>query len=277
MQLAWGISLSAVTAMAQNDDSELLFDLQGHVATVTFNRPRVHNAITWAMYRRLIDLCDQVDADDGIRVMVLRGAGKAFSAGTDISQFRELKDPADALEYEQKIDKTLDRVESVTKPTIAVLRAACTGGGALIALACDFRYSHTDLRFGVPIARTLGNCLSMRNYARLVDLLGPAQTKSLLMLARLLDADEALKLGVVHQIVPSEQMDSHVRKVAARLCDLAPLTLQATKEAVRRTLAQRQLAREDGHDLIRSCYMSEDFAAAVQAFLEKRRHEWTGR
>lgn len=257
---------------------ELLFHKDGKQAWITFNRPKVRNAMTWAMYTRLEEVCEEIDADPDIRVAVLRGAGgQAFVAGTDISQFAEFASEQDPLDYEQRIDRIVGRVESLSKPTIALLEGYCVGGGAAIALACDFRYATPDLQFGIPIAKTLGNCLSMANFARLVDLLGPARTKEVLMLARLLGADEARTAGVVNDAFPAEAIESEVRAVANTLTGLAPLTLRATKEALRRIQAHRRTPPEDGEDLILSCYMSEDFREAVKAFTEKRRHQWLGR
>jgi enoyl-CoA hydratase/carnithine racemase len=257
---------------------EILFDVADQVATITFNRPDAMNAMTWNMYDRLIALCDELDHNDDIRVAILRGAGeRAFVAGTDISQFRTFRDPQQAIDYEKRTSDVISRLERVRKPTIAMIHGVCVGGGASIALGCDFRYADSELRFGIPIARTLGNCLSLKAYSRLVDFVGPAKTKELIMLAELLTAEQARALGLMTEIVPAEQLASRVREVAARLTKLAPRTLAATKEAVRRVMAARAPANEAGEDLTLSCYMSEDFRGAVEAFVEKRKYEWTGR
>lgn len=259
-------------------DNELLFEKHGTQATITFNRPKVHNAMTWAMYERLETVCDEIDADDDIRVVTLRGAGgKAFVAGTDISQFREFKDGDDAIAYEQRIDRIVGRLESLTRPTIAMLEGYCVGGGAAIALACDFRYANEELRLGIPIAKTLGNCLSMANFARLVDLLGTPKTKEVLMLARLLKADECLDTGVINGVFAVDALEAEVGRVAERLAGLAPLTIRATKEAIRRIHVARRIAPEDGEDLIVSCYTSDDFHGAVEAFMNKQPYTWQGR
>lgn len=256
---------------------ELLFEKSGNQARITFNRPAAHNAMTWAMYDQLESACEEIDADTDIRVVLLQGAGeKAFVAGTDIGQFREFSGGKDALAYEQRIDRVIGRIERLTKPTIAQINGYCIGGGAAIALACDFRYASQDLRFGIPIAKTLGNCLSMANFARLVDLVGPALTKELLMLARLVKADEAKAVGIVNDILPAENLTDQVQRTAERICQLAPLTLRATKEAVRRIQVGRRITPEEGEDLIVSCYTSDDFKNAVNAFMEKRKYEWRG-
>lgn len=257
---------------------EILLEQHGATAIITFNRPDAHNALTWNMYDRLVEFCDEVDRREDVRVVILRGAGEeAFVAGTDIGQFQAFKNPQDAIAYEQRIEHALDRVERVRRPTIALLRGYCLGAGMSLAAACDFRYASPDLRMGVPIARTLGNCLSMSNYARILDLVGPARAKDLIMLARLLTAEEALQLGLVHEVVPAEALEARVREVATILTQLAPLTLRATKEAIRRMQVHRRITPREGDDLIVSCYMSDDFRGAVRAFLDKRPYLWTGR
>lgn len=262
---------------AQSQD-EILYRQDGALAFVTFNRPQARNALTWNMYDRLLEFCDRVDAAADVRAVILTGAGEAaFVAGTDIAQFQTFRTPQDALAYEQRIDRVSDRVERVTKPTIAMIRGYCVGGGLALALACDFRYASPDLKMSVPIARTLGNCLSMSNYARVVDLVGPAKAKELVMLAATLDAADAQHLGLVSDVVPADRLERRVREVAQTLAGLAPLTLRATKEAIRRIQARRRIDSTEGEDLIVSCYMSDDFRGAVAAFLEKRPYTWTGR
>lgn len=263
--------------MTVDPSQEILFAVDGPIASITFNRPAAMNALTWNMYDRLVEYCDELDQREDIRVAILKGAGdRAFISGTDISQFQAFSTPEDAIAYERMTGEVSGRLEQVRKPTIAMIHGVCVGGGASIALSCDFRYADPQLRFGIPIARTLGNCLSLAGYARLVDYVGPAKAKELIMLAKLLNADEALSLGVMTEIVPADQLESRVHEVAERLASLAPLTLAATKESIRRILAARTPERDEGEDLILSCYMSDDFRGAVQAFVEKRTPTWTG-
>src|SRR5665213_845161 len=158
-----------------------IFDTEGAIATLTFNRPEARNAMTWAMYDALRSACDRVDQDDAIRVFVLRGAGgKAFIAGTDISQFQHFRDRADGLKYEEDLDRVLQRLEDVQKPTIAQVNGVAAGGGCAIAFTCDLRVVTPEATFGIPIARTLGNCLSGTTYGRLVELMGPAAVKDMI-------------------------------------------------------------------------------------------------
>ena len=258
------------------NEPELLFEQDGAIARVTFNRPEARNAMTWAMYDGLVEACEKVDADADVRVLILRGAGgKAFVAGTDISQFQTFRTPEDALEYEHRLDRVIARLEAVTKPTLAMIEGPAAGAGAVIALTCDLRYCTPESQIGVPIARTLGNCLSIANYARLMDLLGPARTKELLFRSRLISATEAHQLGLVNEIVPADRLFEHVSAVANEIAARAPITLRATKEAIRRLQVQRRAV--DGDDLTVLAYMSEDFREGVAAFLGKRKPSFRGK
>src|SRR5512144_332728 len=162
-------SLHPEEARAVPTQDETLVTRDGPVVTLTFNRPEARNAMTWGMYDRLYEVCEEVDADDSVRVLVLRGAGgKAFVAGTDISQFKVFERAEDGLAYERDGAARSARLERVTKPVIAQIQGYAVGGGFNITACCDLRIATPDAKFGVPIARTLGNCLSMETYARLV-------------------------------------------------------------------------------------------------------------
>lgn len=257
--------------------SRVLFDVQGPVASLTFNRPEARNAMTWDMYSALVDACDRVDADDGIRAFVLRGRGNAFVSGTDIGQFTGFSSRDAVLAYEERLDTVIDRLERVRIATIAQIEGAATGGGCMIAVACDLRVCTPDARIGVPIARTLGNCLSAANYGRLIDLVGSAWMKDLLFTGRLVNGAEALGIGLVHRVADAAAIGDTVRELALSIALNAPLTIRATKEAVRRVQASRRLPARDFDDLITMCYLSEDFKGAVAAFLEKRTPTFKGR
>ena len=257
--------------------SSVLFSAEPPLAFLTFNRPEAHNALTWEMYQGLLDACEAVDADPAIRVLVLRGAGgRAFAAGTDIAQFAGFRTEQDGVDYETRIDAAVDRLERVRCATIAQLQGIAMGGGCVIALACDLRVCTPDARVGVPIARTLGNCLSLANCARLVDLIGPARFKDLIFAARLLDGTELASLGLAVRVVAAGEIDAAVRELATTIASHAPLTIATTKEMVRRIQATRRPRAEEAHDLIGKCYTSADFREGVEAFLAKRPPHWTG-
>ena len=258
-------------------EGDLLYEARDGTGRVTFNRPQARNALTFAMYERLKEICDAANADESLRALVITGAGgKAFAAGTDINQFRDFATPQDALEYEARIDRILTALEQCRVPTIAAIAGACTGGGAAIAACCDLRVATRDARFGFPIARTLGNCLSMASLARLAGLIGPARVKDLIFTARLLDAGEALQSGLLTEVVEDlPALELRAEELARLIAGHAPLTLRATKEGLRRL--QQRLTREEGEDLILSCYMSRDFREGLDAFLQKRKPVFNGR
>ena len=258
------------------EQSEVLVDRNDAVVTLTFNRPEARNAMTWNMYERLYQTAEEVDADDTVRVLVLRGAGgKAFVAGTDISQFKSFRTAEDGIQYEREGERRTARLERVGKPVIAQIQGFAVGGGFAIAAVCDIRIATPESRFGFPIARTLGNCLSMENYSRCVDLFGPSRVKEMIMRARLITAEEAHAAGFVHEIVPAGEIEARVATIAAEVAAHAPITLRVTKEAVRRIQERRRL--EGGDDLISLTYTSADFREGMSAFLEKRPPRWTGK
>ncbi len=258
-------------------EQDLLWEIRDGIGWITFNRPAARNALTFAMYERLAELATAAAEDPAIRALVLTGAGeKAFAAGTDISQFRAFATPEDALAYESRLDRVLEALERCPKPTIAAIAGACTGGGAGIAAACDMRIAARSARFGFPVARTLGNCLSMANYARLAALIGPARVTEILFTARLIEAEEAKAIGLVSELLDdAAALQARAAALAALVASHAPLTLRATKEALRRL--RPHLTTEEGKDLIVMCYMSQDFREGMEAFLGKRPPVWQGR
>lgn len=254
---------------------QLLVDRDGPVLHVTFNRPDQRNAMTWEMYDGLVEACETADRDADVRVMVLRGAGDAaFVAGTDIGQFQEFSSGEDGVAYEARISRIVGRLETVKVPTVAAVSGYCIGGGLALAAACDLRIATGTARFGVPIARTLGNCLSMNTHALLVHHLGPARTLDLLLRARLLSAEEAHAAGFVSEVCPVEELDERAGAIAHQMAGHAPLTMWAAKESVRRL---RVANLPDGDDIVRTVFGSRDFAEGVAAFVGKRRPEWRGR
>jgi enoyl-CoA hydratase len=256
---------------------ELLYELRDGVAYVTFNRPQARNALTFAMYERLAEICRNASTDRSIKAILITGAGdKAFAAGTDISQFRTFDKEQDALDYEGRIDRVMDALEQCRVPTIAAIHGACTGGGASIAACCDLRIGSRTMKFGFPVARTLGNCLSLKSYARLIYLVGPVLVKDIVFRARLVEADEALAKGLINELCDDQpSLMQRAEQITREVASHAPLTLQATKEALLRL--RPKVAHGEGNDLVLMCYMSQDFREGMDAFLNKRKPVWKGR
>lgn len=258
---------------ATETNNDIVVTRDGPIVTILFNRPERRNAMTWAMYERLGEVCDEVDNDPDIRVLVLRGAGgKSFVAGTDISQFTAFETKEEGLEYERQGEQRGGRVEKVKKPVLACIEGFAVGGGFAMAAACDIRICTPDSKFGLPIARTLGNCLNIGNYSRLVDLMGPARAKEMIFMARLWSAEEAKANGFVAEIVEPDKIEDRIYEMARTIASHAPLTIYATKEMIRRVQEQRR--GQGGEDIIELVYGSEDFREGVRAFLEKRKPNW---
>lgn len=247
------------------------------IAWVTIDRPAARNAMTFAMWERLRAIAVELDANADVRVVAITGAGSAaFVSGTDIAEFRAFTGGDDGVAYEARIEAVVRALEAIRVPTIAAIAGFCTGGGVSIAATCDLRIGAPSTRVGIPVARTLGNCLSVANVARLADVIGIDAARALVLTGRLLDANEALRRGFLSEIVPDDDM-LHARtlELAEAIAGLAPLTLRATKEMARRLRDLRVLP--DAEDLIRLCYGSDDFREGRTAFLDKRRPEWTGK
>ena len=256
-------------------NDELLYEHHGTTGVITFNRPQARNALTFEMYEALVEICNNIiEKNEDTRSLIITGAGeKAFAAGTDISRFKDFRTAEDAIGYERTMDRVLGTLESVPIPVIAAIRGACTGGGAAIAACCDIRIATDDLKFGFPIARTLGNCLSLSNLSRLVELLGAARTREILLTSRLIKIDEALSINLINETTADPLARAH--EISEQCITQAPLTIAASKEGLRRLRAHK--ADIEGDDLIVQCYTSEDFREGMDAFLAKRKPEWQGR
>jgi len=252
----------------------VLYEIKDGIGLVTFNRPEARNAFTLAMYERLYEIVREAQTDKSIQVLVFTGAGeKAFAAGTDISEFKVFSTEKDAHDYEGRMERVLGTLERSDVPTIAAINGVCTGGGATIAACCDLRIGSANARFGLPIARTLGNCLSMANYVRLVSLLGPARVKDIVFTARLIEAQEAHAIGLLSELLPDHaSLQKRAMELARTVANHAPLTLRVTKEALR--AIQKQMTPEHDPDMILTCYMSKDFREGMDAFLNKRTPNW---
>lgn len=250
----------------------LVVSIDGSIARITFNNPAARNAMTWPMYEELKVICDSLAKNASVRVAIFRGAGdKAFVSGSDIEQFVHLqKDEA----YEVAVDAIFSSLQQLPFPTIALIEGLAVGSGLLIATACDLRISTPDARFGIPVARTLGNCLSPSNLAWLSAHLGTPMVKKMLLTSELIKAPELLTLGYLYEIAPAQEINAAAEALANKLASLAPITQKASKLAIARLL---QSNLPDCTDLMRETYNSQDFREGVNAFLEGRPPKWTGK
>ncbi len=263
--------------MTQTDasgDGDVRLVIEGAAAHVVFDRVAAHNAMTWHMYERLEAICECLAKAREVRVVTFRGAGgKAFVAGTDIRQFGAFETGEDGVQYEHRIERILGAIDALHMPTLAIVDGWCVGGGLAIAACCDLRIATPGAKFGVPIARTLGNCLAIGNTARLVAEFGIGRAKRMLVLGDMLDIDDAMAAGFVFERCEPDQLDERAAAHVDRLARNAPLTMRVTKQSISRMLAALPL---QGDDLVRECYGSHDFHEGVAAFTQKRPPTWMG-
>src|SRR5258706_2211633 len=195
------------------DEGAVLLEKVGPIAIITLSRPAALNALTWTMYQQMETHLEGLAADDAIRAVIIGGEGTAFAAGTDIQQFRGFSGE-DGVAYEHKMEAIVERVYTLSRPTIAAIDGYAVGAGIVLASVCDLRYATPASRFGVPVARTLGNCITLKNYRHLVDAFGAMKTKEMLFTARLLPASNALQCGFLTAIVDEEKLMAHTIEVA---------------------------------------------------------------
>lgn len=258
-------------------ESAIVLEKREGLAWLTFNRPEVRNAFNDEMYAQFFAACQEINDDRTVRAAILSGAGgKGFGAGGDIATYQHMDDIEELLGFRRNGEQVLDTLDTMRVPTIAAVAGPATGGGASLALSCDLRIGSPSARFGYPIARTLGNCLGMRLYARLMASMGKSRVMDLLFTARLIEAPEAYAIGILNYVTDDEEsLIPRAHDLALKVAGHAPLTLRATREALRRL--ERQLVPDpDENDLLRSCFMSRDFREGVAAFVEKRKPIWKG-
>ena len=259
---------------------ELRYEVENNIGRIILNRPHRRNALTFAMYDRIREICRIAGTDDDtdkVKVLIFSGGGDmAFAAGTDISQFRDFTDKQRAIDYEEKIEVVMEQIEQCAVPTIAALNGFVTGGGASVAASCAIRIASTDVKIGVPIARTLGNCLSISGLKRLVALVGEARARYILLTGQLMDATAAQSAGFISETLADKQaVDARAMELAQMMTGFAPLTIKATMEGLRRLRAATPTPSD--HDLIEMCFGSEDFKEGISAFFEKRKPDWRGK
>ena len=254
--------------------AQVSLEIRGNVAHITFDHVAARNAMTVGMYQSLKSICEDIAKNPKIRVAILRGAGgKSFISGSDIAQFASFKDGQDGIRYEEGIDDYLGPLATLPIPTIAVVDGMAVGGGLAIASCCDFRISTPDAKFGVPIAKTLGNCLSAANVAWLVAHLGINIVKRMLLLAEMIPAKELLQQGYLLATYDQEQLGQEAVNLAERLSKLAPITQKSSKLVLARLIKNNL---PDCSDLISETYGSNDFKNGVAAFLKGEPPIWTG-
>lgn len=265
--------------MRIEEGAEIVRQRRGEVEWIIFNRPHALNAMSPAMEESLTDIFLAMAQDSTVKALVLTGAtGKrpSFMAGADFGALEDARTTDEFLALEGHSEALIKALEELAIPTIAAIAGACVGGGALIAAACDVRIITPSARYGFPIARTVGNCLSAMNYQRLIDLFGTAVTREMVFSARLLDANALLASGAFRELVQEDQLELVAERTAEQLIQLAPLTLWATKTLLRR-LRDAQVAKVADEDVLLRCYQSSDFQEGVQAFQQKRTPSWSGR
>ena len=264
------------SAMTQTD--KLLSRKEAEVGIVTFNNPERLNAVSLDMWEAAKRALDAFAADNEVRVVVLTGAGgKAFVSGADISKFAsERASPEATRAYEVTTSATFDGIYEFPKPTIAMIRGYCVGGGLGLASCCDLRICSDDSRFAVPAAK-LGLGYGYAGLKRLVDIVGPSFAKEIFYTARQFDAHEAYAMGLVNRVVPAAELESAVTSITDMICANAPLTIKAVKFTVGEVLkdeGKRNVARVN--EMVEACFKSRDYTEGRTAFMEKRKPVFTG-
>ncbi len=255
--------------------NDLIDEIHGNILWITINRPNARNAISFEMYDKIGELYKNASTNPDIKAIIFTGAGNyAFSAGSDVTQYKNLESRSDATACEKRIEATLEAIERCPLPTVASINGVCTGMGVMIAAVCDIRIAVNDARFGFPFPLRLGSCVSAINLARLTSLIGSGRTREFIFSARFMNADEAKNIGLISEISHTmAAMKAESESIARHLAYMAPLSIQATKEAMRRNLVASIV---DDSDLLDLCFSSNDFQNGLDSFMAKEKPTWTG-
>jgi len=260
--------------------ADLLLSIDRYIATITLNRPAQRNAINYEMWCQLPDLCSRLETNPQVRVIVFRGAGdEAFSAGGDIREFEtRRRDPWQAKIYNGKVEMALATILRMTKPTIALVKGYCVGGGCELAVHCDLRLAADNAIFGMPVAK-LNTLIGYGEMQRFVEIIGVGHTSDLLLTARLIDAQAALRMGLCSQIHPLATVDAALDELTAQMVDLAPLAQRWHKQMLQTLVHKPDLLdlTPDEAMLPDEIFNTDDYAEGVRAFLEKRKPNFRGR
>ena len=257
----------------------LLVDKRGAVGWLTFNQPAKRNAINDAMWRGIPDAMQRFERDSEVRCVVFRGAGmEAFAAGADISEFENKRSERGAVaQYDDLLDRVLHSIQGSAKPTVAMIYGYCLGGGVEIALACDLRYCGASAQFGIPAAK-LGLAYNIEGHKRLMETVGHARAREIMLLGRRYEADEAAAMGLVQRVLPDAELESHVDEVIKTLCQNAPLSIANSKTILEEFVKSSGAPDADRmRAAIERCAKSADYAEGRRAFMEKRKPRFTGK
>jgi enoyl-CoA hydratase/carnithine racemase len=252
-------------------EDPIRLEIDGPIATLILNRPAKLNALNRAIWQAIPALAHKIEADAAVRAVIVRGADeRAFSAGADIAEFAEVQASVEAAAgYNRLIDAAYDALAELDRPTIAMIRGVCYGGGAALALCCDLRYADESARFCIPPAR-LGLVYTLAETKRLHDLVGPSKAKEMLMGATVVGAEEARRIGLITDLFPAADLEAETRRFAERLAGLSRCTISAAKAMIREIEAGTVADNERTRALMRSQFESGDYLEGRQAFLEKR-------
>ena len=256
----------------------LIVEQRGAVGWIVFNQPQKKNAINDAMWRGIPEAMAKFDADAAVRCVAFRGAGtEAFASGADISEFKTLRaERAAVSQYDGLLDRVLHSIQDSPKPSVAMIHGFCMGGGLEVALACDLRYCGQSAQFGIPAAK-LGLAYSVEGHKRLLETVGHARAREIMFLGRRYPAQEGLAMGLVHRVIPDEELESYTLEVLRTLCENAPLSIANSKTQI------EEYVKSAGHpdharmeEAIVRCAKSADYEEGRRAFMEKRKPRFTG-